>query len=100
MVSLDEATESSPKCSEKDSRKAHFPYTMRFSVVCYAIVLVTFVLTGYVFLYTAKQPSQYLQEDLKVDQGKAPAEPAKQNVDMSVKEFVDSTIKNNQVVIW
>lgn len=49
----------------------------------------------------AKQPSQYLQEDLKVDQGnKAPTEPAKENVEMSVKQFVDSTIKNNKVVVW
>lgn len=74
---------------------------MRSSVVCYAVLLVTFVLTGYIFLYPAKQPSQYLQEDLKVDQGnKAPTEPAKENVEMSVKQFVDSTIKNNKVVVW
>ncbi|CAK0754142.1 hypothetical protein CVIRNUC_002274 [Coccomyxa viridis] len=49
----------------------------------------------------AERPSRYLKDDGPVvDQGnKNPGEPKKE-ADMSVKQFVDSTIKNNKVVIW
>ena len=74
---------------------------MRVSFVCYAILLSAVALTGYLLLRPAERPSRYLKDDGPVvDQGKKNPEEPKENPAMSVKEFVDSTIKNNRVVIW
>ncbi|CAL5227502.1 g10486 [Coccomyxa viridis] len=47
----------------------------------------------------APKPSQYLKEDAQLQSSSQPKE-AKKDVEMSVKEIVDHTIKNNRVVIW
>ena len=74
---------------------------MRVSFICYAILLSTVALTGYLLLRPAERPSRYLKDDGPVvDQGKKNPEEPKKEADMSVKQFVDSTIKNNKVVIW
>lgn len=75
---------------------------MRYSYIVYATLSTATVLTGYLLLRPADRPGQYLKDDGPViDQGNKnkPAE-AKKDVEMSVKDFVDSTIKNNKVVIW
>lgn len=70
---------------------------MRSSVV-FTALLGVFILTAY-WLLTAPKPSQYLKEDAQLQSNSQPKE-EKKTTEMSVKEFVDHTIKNNKVVIW
>lgn len=70
---------------------------MRSSVILTALLGV-FVLTAY-WLLTAPKPSQYLKEDAQLQSNSQPTE-TKKNIEMSVKDFVDKTIKDNKVVIW
>ena len=70
---------------------------MRSSVILTALLGI-FILTAY-WLLTAPKPSQYLKEDAELQTNSQPKDP-KEDIEMSVKEFVDHTIKSNKVVIW
>ena len=52
------------------------------------------------FSRPAERPSRYLKDDPQDQSTNAKPVGEKENVEMSVKELVDSKIKNDKVLIW